>query len=51
MTTNDNKSYLGYLNKLVEKNNNTDHLSIAIKPIDAYYSALSKEIDTNPKST
>ena len=28
MTTNDNKSYLGYLNKLVVEYNNTYHHSI-----------------------
>ena len=51
MTANDKKSYVGYLNKLVEEYNNTYHRSIGKKPIDANYSAFSKEIEMNPKSS
>ena len=50
MTANDNKSYLGYLNKLVDKYNNNCHRSVGKKPIDADYSTLTKEIETNPKA-
>ena len=50
MIANDSKSYLGYLNKLVDEYNNTYHHSIKKKPIDADYSALSEEIDMNPKA-
>ena len=45
MTANDSKSYLGYLNKLVDQCNNTYHCSIDKKPVDADYSALTEEID------
>ena len=34
MPANGNKSYLGYLNKLVHEYNNTYHHSIGKKPID-----------------
>ena len=40
MTANDSKSYLPYLNKLVDHYNNTYHHSIDKKPINADYSAL-----------
>ena len=37
MAANDRKSYLGYLNKLVDEYNNTYHRSIGKKkPIDAH---------------
>ena len=49
MTTNDSKSYLSYLNKLVDQYNNTYPHSINKKPINADYSALTKKIETNPK--
>ena len=49
MTAN-NKSYLGYLNKLADKYNNTYHCSICKKPTDADYSALAEETETNPKA-
>ena len=42
MIANDSKSYLGYLNKLLFKYNNTYHLSIDKKPIDVDYSALTE---------
>ena len=45
MKANDSKSYLPYLNKLVDQYNNTYHHSI-----NAYCSALTKKIETNPKA-
>ena len=50
MTANDSKSYLGYLNKLVDQYNNTYHCSIDKKPADADYSALTEEIDPSHKA-
>ena len=47
MTANNSKSYLGYLNKLVDEYNNTYHRSIGQKHIETY---LSEETETNPKS-
>ena len=38
------------MNKLVDEYNNTFYHSIDKKPIDADYSALPKETETNPKS-
>ena len=43
MTANDNKSYLPYLNELVDQYNNTYHHSNNQKYIDADYSALKKK--------
>ena len=40
MTTDDSKSYLSYLNKLVDEYYNTYHHSVNKKPINAGYSAL-----------
>ena len=50
MTTNHCKSYFAYLNKLVYKYNNTNHGSSEKRPIDASYSDLTEEIETNPKA-
>ena len=51
MAANDCKSYLNYLNKLVDQHNNTYHHSIDKKPINADYSAFTeKTIDANPKA-
>ena len=50
MAADDGKSYLSYLNKLVDQYNNTYHHSINKKPSNANYSALTEETDTNPKS-
>ena len=44
MTANDNKSYLSYLNKLVDKYNNTYNHSIGKKSINAGYSAFSQKL-------
>ena len=46
----DNKSYLTYLNKLVDQCNNTYHCSFGKKPFDADYCALAEEIELNPKA-
>ena len=44
MTGNDSKSYLLYLNKLVDQYNNTYHYSLNKNPINAHYSALTENI-------
>ena len=50
MTTNKKKkSYLDYLNKIVDECNNSYHHSIDKKPINPNYSALAEEIETNSK--
>ena len=49
MTANNSKSYLPYLNKLVDKYNNTYHSSIIKKSINRDYSALTENIETNLK--
>ena len=51
MTANDNKSYLPYLNELLDQYNNANHHSINKKPINADYSALTEKIETNPKAS
>ena len=45
MTANDTKYFFSYLNKLADQYNNTYHLSINKKPINADYSALTKKIE------
>ena len=50
MTPNENKSYLTYMNKLVDQYNNTYHHSINKNPINAAYSALTEKIETNSKA-
>ena len=42
MVANYNKSYLSYLNKLVDQYNNTYYHSINKKPINAGYSTLTE---------
>ena len=49
MTANDSKSYLSYLNKLVDQWNNTYHHCINKKLINANYSASTRKFETNPK--
>ena len=49
MRANDKKSYLSYLNKLVDQYNNTHHNSIGKKPVDGDYSAFTEEIETESK--
>ena len=43
MTANDNRSYLSYLNKLLDQKNDTYH-SINKKPITAENSTLTKKL-------
>ena len=50
MTANDSKSYLLYLNKLVDQYNNIYQHSINKKPITADYSALTEKIERNLKT-
>ena len=49
MTAFDGKSYLSYLNKLVDQYNNTCHHSINKKSIDSDYSVLTEKIEMNYK--
>ena len=49
MTANDSKSYLSYLNKLIDEYNNTQHHSINKKPNNVYYSVLTEDIESHPK--
>ena len=51
MTANDSKSYLPYLNELVDQYNNTYYHSITEKPINPDYSALTQNIEINPKAS
>ena len=51
MTANDNKSYLGCLNKLVDEYNNSYHCSIGKEPIHADYSALPEELESSFKAS
>ena len=51
MTANDSKSYLSYLNKLVDQYNNAYRHSIGKKLINADYSALAEKLETNPKAS
>ena len=51
ITANGKKSYLPYLNKLIDQYNNTYHHSINKKPINADLSALIEKILTNPKAS
>ena len=50
MLANDSKFYLGYLNKIADKYNNSYHHSVGKKPIDADYFVLTEEIETHPKA-
>ena len=50
MTANDNKSYLFYLNKLVDQYNNNYHHYVNKNPIDADYSVLTEKIEVNFKA-
>ena len=51
MTSNDNKFYLGYLNRLVDGYSNTYHRSIGKKPSVVDYFALTEEIKTDPQAS
>ena len=50
MTANDGKSYLSYWNSLVDLCNNTYHHSINKECVNADYSGLTEEIETNSKA-
>ena len=50
MTANYSKSYLGYLNRIVDEYINTYHCSIGRKPIHSDYSALSEEFESSHKT-
>ena len=50
MTANGSKSYLPYLNKLVDQYNNNYLHSIYKRPINADYSALIEKIEKNSKA-
>ena len=50
MTANDSKSYLSYLDKLVDQYNNINHHSVKNEPINANYSALTEKIEANLKA-
>ena len=50
MTAHDSKSCVGYFNKLVDECNNTYHHPISKNLIDADHSALTGEVETNPKA-
>ena len=51
MTANDSKSYLSYLNILVNQYNNTYRHSVGKKLVNAKYSVLTEKIETNPKAS
>ena len=44
MAANERKSYLSYLNKLLDQYDNTYHHSIGQRPINTDYSALTKKL-------
>ena len=50
ITANDSKSYLSYLNKLVDQYNNTYHHYIDKERINADFSVLTEKIETNLKA-
>ena len=50
MTANNGKSYLVFLNKLLDRYSNTYHVSIGKKSIDGNYFASTEEIETNLKA-
>ena len=49
MATSDTKSYLSYLNQLVDEYNSSYHYAIGKRPIDADYSFSGEEIEINSK--
>ena len=50
MAANCSGSYLGYVNKLVDKYNNTYRRSLIKRAIDTDYSALTNEIESSHKA-
>ena len=51
MTAKGSKYYPVCLNKLVDQHNNTYNYCINKKPLNADFSALTKNIETNPKAS
>ena len=49
-TANDRKLYFRYFNKLIDEYSSSYHHSIVKKVIDADYSTLTEEIESNPKA-
>ena len=49
-TANDRKLRFRYLNKLIDEYNSSYHHSLVKKVIDADYSTLTEEIESNPKA-
>ena len=50
MTGSDNKFYLGYLDTLVQENNNSYHRSAGKNHVDDYYSVLIEKIESIQKA-
>ena len=50
MTVNDSKSYISFLNRLVDQYNNICHSSIGKTPIDGNYSALTTDIESSHRA-
>ena len=50
MTSNDSKSYLGYLNILIDQHNNNYHRSIGKELIDADRSNLTEKVKSSCKA-
>ena len=50
ITASDSKSYVSYMNKLLDQYSNTYHGSIGKKPINADYFALTKDIESIHKA-
>ena len=51
MIANDNKSFVGYLNKLVNEYNNSFHSSSGKNPVDANYSSLTEKNESGHKAS
>ena len=50
VAANDSRSYLSYLNELVDQHNNTYHRPIGEKPADGDYSTLTEKIELSHKA-
>ena len=50
MIANDNKSFVGYLNKLVNEYNNSFHSSSGKNSVDANYSSLTEKNESGHKA-
>ena len=51
MITNDNKSFVGYLNKLVNEYNNSFHIYSGKNSVDANYSSLTEKNESGHKAS